>query len=203
MKNTKLLMLTECSVMLALSIVLSLVKIIRMPMGGSVTLLSMLPVMLIAVKYGFKGGLPCAFGLALYRLFEGIASGNVFVYCTEAKTVIICALFDYLIPFTVLGCAAMFRKPAEKLRPDKRGAADALLLAGFVAVIFVRFLCHFITGFTIWGQWAPEGQSAYIYSLLYNGQYMLPECVFTTVGAAVMINIPAIRRLLGLREAQT
>ena len=77
MKNTKLLMLTECSVMLALSIVLSMVKIIRMPMGGSVTLLSMLPVMLVAVKYGFKGGLPCAFGLALYRLIEGIVSGNV------------------------------------------------------------------------------------------------------------------------------
>lgn len=199
MKNTKLLMLTECSVMLALSIVLSMVKIIRMPMGGSVTLLSMLPVMLVAVKYGFKGGLPCAFGLALYRLIEGIVSGNVFVYCTEARTVVICALFDYLIPFTVLGCAAMFRKPAEKLRPDNRKAADALLLAGFVIVIAARFACHFITGFTIWGQWAPEGQSAYIYSLLYNGQYMLPECVFTTIGAAILINIPVIRKLLGIK----
>ena len=200
MKNPKLLMLTECSIMLALSIVLSMVKIIPMPMGGSVTLLSMLPVMLVSVKYGLKGGLPCAFGLALFRLLEGVARGNVFVYCTEAKTVIICALFDYIIPFTVLGCAAMFRKPADKLRPDNRKAADALLLAGFVTVIAARFVCHFITGFTIWGQWAPEGQSKYIYSLLYNGQYMLPECIFTTVGAAILINIPVIRKMLGLKE---
>ena len=199
MKNTILLMLTECSVLLALSIVLSMVKIIRMPMGGSVTLLSMLPVMLAAVKYGLKGGLPCAFGLALYRLIEGIASGNVFVYCTTGAMVVVCALFDYIIPFTVLGCAAMFRKPAEKLRPDNRRAADALLLAGFVIVIFARFACHFITGFSIWGQWAPEGQSKYIYSLLYNGQYMLPECIFTTIGAAVMLNIPVIRKQLGIK----
>ncbi|MBQ6067760.1 MAG: energy-coupled thiamine transporter ThiT [Clostridia bacterium] len=199
MKNTKLLMLTECSVMLALSIVLSMVKIIRMPMGGSVTLLSMLPVMLVAVKYGLKGGLPCAFGLALYRLIEGIVSGNVFVYCTTGAMVAVCALFDYIVPFTVLGCSALFRKPAEKLRPDNRKAADALLLAGFVLVIAVRFVCHFITGFSIWGQWAPEGQSKYIYSLLYNGQYMLPECIFTTIGAAILINIPVIRKLLGIK----
>lgn len=200
MKNTKLLMLTECSVMLALSIVLSFVKIIRMPMGGSVTLLSMLPVMLIAVKYGLKGGLPCALGLAVFRLLEGVARGDVFVYCTTGAMVVVCALFDYIIPFTVLGCAAMFRKPAEKLRPDNRKAADALLLAGFVIVVVARFACHFVTGFTIWGQWAPEGQSKYIYSLLYNGQYMLPECIFTTIGAAIMLNIPVIRKQLGIRD---
>ena len=199
MKNTKLLMLTECSVMLALSIVLSLVKIIRMPMGGSVTLLSMLPVMLISVKYGLKGGIPTAFVFSLTQLLLGIASGNVFVYCTTGAMVVICALFDYIIPFTVLGCAAMFRKPAEKLRSGNRGAADALLLAGFVIVIVARFVCHFITGFSIWGQWAPEGQSKYIYSLVYNGQYMLPECIFTTIGAAVMINIPVIRKQLGVK----
>ena len=200
MQNTKLLMLTECAVMLALSIVLSFVKVWKMPMGGAVTLLSMLPIMLISVKYGLKGGLPVAFLYSLFQLLMGVASGDVFVYCTSGLMVVICALFDYLVPFTVLGCAAMFRKPAEKLRPDNRKAADALLLAGFVVVIVARFVCHYITGFSIWGQWAPEGQSKFIYSLIYNGQYMLPECIFTTVGAAVMINIPVIRKQLGIRD---
>ena len=130
----------------------------------------------------------------------GVASGDVFVYCTSGLMVVICVLFDYLVPFTVLGCAAMFRKPAEKLRPGNRKAADALLLTGFVIVIVVRFICHYITGFSIWGQWAPEGQSKFIYSLIYNGQYMLPECIFTTIGAAVMINIPVIRRQLGIKD---
>ena len=200
MKISKLLMLTECSVMLALSIVLSFVKVWKMPMGGAVTLLSMLPIMLISVKYGIKGGLPIAFLNALFQLVMGVASGNVFVYCTTAVMVIICVLFDYIVPFTVLGCAAMFRKPAEKLRPGNRQAADVLLLAGFVLVIVARFACHYITGFSIWGQWAPEGQSKYIYSLIYNGQYMLPECIFTTIGAAVLINIPVIRKQLGIRD---
>ena len=200
MKNPKLLMLTECSVMLALSIVLSFVRIFKMPMGGSVTLLSMLPVMLVSVKYGLKGGLPCAFGLALFRLLRAVAEGDVFVWCETATTQIVCALFDYLIPFTVLGCACMFRGMADRLRGRNRKAADALLLAGFVIVIFIRFLCHFITGFTIWGQWAEDGQSPYIYSLLYNGWYMLPECIFTTVGAAILINIPVIRKLVGIKD---
>ena len=200
MKNSKLLMLTECSVMLALSIVLSFVKVWKMPMGGAVTLLSMLPIMLISVKYGLKGGLPCGLLYALFNLLMGVASGDVFVYCTTGAMVVICVLFDYLVPFTVLGCAAMFRKPAEKLRPGNRQAADVLLLAGFVLVIVARFACHYITGFSIWGQWAPEGQSKYIYSLIYNGQYMLPECIFTTIGAAVLINIPVIRKQLGIRD---
>ena len=200
MKNTKLLMLTECAVMLALSIVLSFIKVWKMPMGGAVTLLSMLPIMLISVKYGLKGGLPCGLLYALFQLLMGVASGDVFVYCTTGAMVVICVLFDYLVPFTVLGCAAMFRKPAEKLRANNRKAADALLLAGFVLVIVIRFVCHYITGFSIWGQWAPEGQSKFIYSLLYNGQYMLPECIFTTVGAAVLLNIPVIRKQLGIRD---
>ena len=195
--DKKTIKLTECSVLLALSIVLSFIKIIPMPMGGAVTLLSMLPVMLVSLKYGFAGGVPCAFVLSLFELFSGIASGNVFVWCTEVRTVIICALFDYLIPFTVLGFAGMFRKAAAKKRETNRRAADALLLAGFVIVIAARFCCHFITGFTIWGQWA-DGQSPYIYSLIYNGQYMLPECVFTVAGAAVMLKVPVIRRQLSL-----
>ena len=198
--NSNLLKLTECAVMLALSIALSFVKVWEMPMGGSVTLLSMLPVMLISVKYGIKGGLPIAFLNALFQLVMGVASGNVFVYCTTAVMVVVCVLFDYLLPFSVLGCAAMFRKPAAGLRPKNRKAADALLLAGFVIVIVCRFLCHFVTGFSIWGQWAPEGQSKFIYSLLYNGQYMLPECIFTVIGAAVLINIPVIRKQLGIRD---
>lgn len=198
--NSNLLKLTECAVMLALSIALSFVKVWDMPMGGSVTLLSMLPVMLISVKYGIKGGLPIAFLYALFQLLMGVASGNVFVYCTTGVMVVVCVLFDYLLPFSVLGCAAMFRKPAAGLRPQNRKAADALLLTGFVLVIVARFLCHYVTGFAIWGQWAPEGQSKFIYSLLYNGQYMLPECIFTVIGAAVLINIPVIRKQLGIRD---
>ena len=64
-------------------------------------------------------------------------------------------------------------------------------------MIGIRFVCHYITGVYIWGQWA-ENMSPYLYSLIYNVQYMLPECILTSVAAGVLIKIPAVRKLLGL-----
>lgn len=177
--------LTECSVMLSLSVVLSFIEVWKMPMGGGITLLSMLPICLIAVKYGVRGALPTAFLYSVIQFAIGFSSGNVFVYCITPFTWIICMLFDYIVPYTVLGFAGMFRK--------KTG--DAGILIGTALTIMIRFLCHYITGVVIWGQWA-EGMSPYLYSLIYNGQYMLPECIFTCIGAGVLIKIPVLRKML-------
>ena len=95
-------------------------------------------------------------------------------------------LFDYLVPFTALGFAGMFRK---------RGKTGIVL--GIAAVIVLRFACHYVTGVYIWGQWA-ENMSKYLYSLLYNGQYMLPECVFTVAAASILVNIRQVRKLLNI-----
>lgn len=177
--------LTECSVMLSLSVVLSFIEVWKMPMGGGITLLSMLPICLIAVKYGVKGALPTAFLYSVIQFAIGFSSGNVFVYCITPFTWIICMLFDYIVPYTVLGFAGMFRKKS----------GDAGILIGTALTIIIRFLCHYITGVVIWGQWA-EGMSPYLYSLIYNGQYMLPECIFTCIGAGVLIKIPVLRKML-------
>lgn len=177
--------LTECSVMLSLSVVLSFIEVWKMPMGGGITLLSMLPICLIAVKYGVRGALPTAFLYSVIQFAIGFSSGNVFVYCITPFTWIICMLFDYIVPYTVLGFAGMFRKKS----------GDAGILIGTALTIIIRFLCHYITGVVIWGQWA-EGMSPYLYSLIYNGQYMLPECIFTCIGAGVLIKIPVLRKML-------
>ena len=187
MKREKIIKLAEGSVMLALSIVLSMVKIWEMPMGGSITLLSMLPVCLISARYGVKGALPVAFLNSAVQLFMGIASGNVFVYCTTAFTVIVCTLFDYIVPFTVLGFAGVFRKKYGNMG----------FIAGVILCMFLRFLCHYITGVVIWGQWA-ENMSPYLYSLIYNGQYMLPECVLTSIGAYLVIKSRVLERISGI-----
>lgn len=187
-RRNNLVRLAECSVMLALAVVLSMVKVWEMPMGGSVTLLSMLPICLVAVKYGIKGALPTAFLYSVIQLFMGIASGNVFVYCTTAATTAICALFDYIVPFTVPGFSGIFKK--------KLGNIGILL--GIALMITVRFCCHYITGVVIWGQWA-EGMSPYLYSLIYNGQYMLPECIFTCIGAGILIKVPQLKSMLNVQ----
>ncbi len=186
-RKENIIRMAECSVLLALSVVLSFVEVWKMPMGGGITLLSMLPICLIAVKYGIRGALPTAFLYSMIQFAIGFASGNVFVYCVTPVTWIVCFLFDYIIPFSVLGFAGIFRK--------KLGYPG--IIAGIALVIFIRFVCHYITGVVIWGQWA-EGMSPYLYSLIYNGQYMLPECVFTCTGAAVLMRIPQIKKLLEL-----
>lgn len=173
--------------MLALGVVLSMIPVWTMPMGGSVTLLSMLPVCLIAVKYGIKGALPTAFLYSVIQFAIGFASSNVFVYCTTVFTWIICFLFDYIVPFTALGFSGIFRK--------KAGFSG--IIAGIAVTVFFRFVCHYITGVVIWGQWA-DGMSPYLYSLIYNGQYMLPECIFTCLGAGILLKIPQMKKMFNI-----
>lgn len=183
-KRTQLVFLTESAIMTALAFVLGLMPIWRMPMGGEVTLLSMLPIILISLKYGVKKSLPVAFLNSLIQLFMGI-SGGVFTYCITPVAVTVCVLFDYIVPYSVLALSGMFSK-------NRKGA---VVIFGIVLALFLRFMCHYITGVVIWKQWA-ENMSPYLYSLIYNGQYMLPECIFTCAGAAVILKVPQIRRLI-------
>lgn len=187
--------LTICSVMLALSVVLSFLKVWEMPMGGSVTLLSMLPVCLVSKKYGVSGALPTAFLFSVIQFVQGFASGNVFVYCTTASTWIICMLFDYIVPFTVLGFSGAFRNKLTAVRIFKYEFRYFGFILGIIMVMLLRFVCHYVTGVVIWGQWA-EGMSPYLYSFLYNGQYMLPECIFTCIGAVLLMKVPQLHKLL-------
>ena len=189
-KKTNLLKLTECAIMLALATVLSFIKIIQMPMGGSVTLCSMLPIMLIGIKHGNITGCAVGFMYALLQLLMDLPGGNVFYVGMSAGVVIVIALFDYIVPFTFLGFAGMFRK----IKCDKIPMLGAYI--GVVLVVVIRFLCHFITGFTVWGQWAPEGMSKYYYSLVYNGTYLLPELGITLLVAVILLQSPHMKKLL-------
>lgn len=185
-KNTQ--RLAFSAIMLAMSIVLNFIPVYRMPMGGEITLLSMVPISLVCVKYGLKQGLITSFIYSVFQLFMGIAGGNVFVYTKTFFSITVCVLFDYLVPFTALGLSGIFRK---------RGNAG--IIGGIAMAVFIRFCCHYITGVVIWGQWA-EGMSKYLYSLIYNGQYMLPELILTCVGAAILINAKPIKKHLTASE---
>ena len=189
-KKTNLLKLTECAIMLALATVLSFIKIIQMPMGGSVTLCSMLPIMLIGIKHGNVTGCAVGFMYALLQLLMDLPGGNVFYLGMSAGIVIVIALFDYLVPFTFLGFAGTFRKIKSAKIP---------MLGAYVGVaiaVAVRFCCHFITGFTVWGQWAPDGMSKYYYSLVYNATYLLPELGITLIVAVILLQSPHMKKLL-------
>ena len=189
MKRTKITIMCECAVMLSLSIALSFIPIYEAPMGGSVTLLSMLPVLMVGVRHGLKWGVGTSFLFAMFQLFQALIKGTVFPYCIGIFMILICAAFDYILPFTALGLTGLAHK--------KDGSLGRIRTLVIMAVLIVfRFCCHFVTGVAIWDQWAPEGMGKYLYSLIYNGTYMLPELVLTVAAAAVLTSIPQFKRLI-------
>ena len=190
--RTKTPKLVLAAILVSLAMALSFAKLWEMPMGGSVTLGSMLPILLISLALGVRWGLAGSAVFALFQLVQALVEGNVFPYCETAGTLVLCILFDYVLPFTVLGLAGALRS----LRIGRFRHAGAYV--GIVAVCAVRFLSHFVTGVAIWGQWAPDGMGKYLYSLLYNGGFMLPELGITLVLAALLLESPEIRRLIAL-----
>ena len=183
MKRRTTWILVECAMMLAMAIVLSLIPPFKMPQGGSVTYASMVPIVLVSYRHGIKWGVGTAFAFSLLQMLLGF-------YPPPAQTFLafvgVIAL-DYVLAFTVLGTASVFGKPFKN-----RVLSVAV---GASAVVFLRFLCSFLSGILIWSSYAPEGTPVWIYSLTYNGGYMLPELIITTVVA--MIIVPVLDRFVG------
>jgi len=194
MKNSKITVLTESAVMVALAFALSCAKLYKMPLGGSVTVASMLPIMLISIKYGSLVGLGTGFVYSLTQAAQALVEGNVFPFCETGTTLVICVLFDYLVPFTVLGLAGIFKH----LKLIKK--QEIAFYVGIVSVVIVRFISHFITGVAIWGQWAPEGMGKYLYSFAYNGSFLAVDFAICIIVAVVMLRKQEIRKLVGITD---
>lgn len=177
MKNKKLQMLCGCAVMVALSTALSLVKIWNMPWGGSITLLSMLPVALVSVMYGLKQGLFSSFVYACIQLVFGITMDGLLGWGLTAGMLFACIMLDYIVAFTVIGLAGMFRN---------KGMTG--IISGTVIAVLLRFVSHMLSGIFVFAAvgklWEGfETDNTFLYSLVYNGCYMLPEIILTSIGA--------------------
>ncbi len=188
MKKEKLKVLTESAVMLALAFALSSAKLFEMPLGGSVTVASMLPIMIISFKWGNRAGLATAFLYSVTQALQALASGNVFPYCEGADTLIICIVFDYLFPFTILGLAGVFYGKFKNTNID--------FVVGASFVVFLRFCSHFLTGVYIWKQWAPEGMGKYLYSFLYNGGFLGVDFAILLVALILILRSSEVKKLI-------
>lgn len=174
-KRNTVLRLTESAVMLALATVLSEIQIVNMPFGGTVTAFSMLPVLIIAYRYGLGWGLFTGVVDGVLQMLLGM--GNL-KYGTSALAVIIIILFDYIIAFGVLGLGGIFRGKIKN-----QGLA---LAGGSLVACALRYLCHCVSGYFVWYIWAWEGFSPAAYSFAYNATYMVPETIITVVGALLV-----------------
>lgn len=177
MKQTKTsVTLVECAILIAMAFVLSFIKIIDMPYGGSVTAASMVPIIVAGYRHGFKWGIATGFAYSLLQLLMGL---NSISYATSATAGIAIILLDYIVAFTVLGLVGIFRRNKYQ---------TGVLVIGTFVVCFIRFVCHVISGCTVWlGVSIPTADGA-IYSLVYNAAYMIPETVVTIYVMALLSN---------------
>ena len=136
-------LIARIGIALALATILKMLRLYHFPQGGSITLGSMIPILLIAFMYGPEVG--CLTGF-LY----GVITFILDPYIMHPVQV----LFDYPLPFMALGLAGFFKNNR---------------LLGTSIAIFVRFICHFISGIAFFGSFAPEGVSPILYSLTVNG----------------------------------
>ncbi len=187
MSKTK--QLVEGAVMIALAVVLSFIKVFSLPWGGSITLLSMLPIMVFSIRHGAAKGLFVSFVFSLFQLGQGVADG-LFSWGLTPAALIGSILLDYVLAFTSIGAAGIFGN--KKL---------GNMICGIVTAGVLRFISHFLSGIIIWHSFGElwsgfVTENEVLYSLVYNGAYMLPEIIFTSAGAAVLFGLPQTKRLL-------
>ena len=211
--NNKTKRLTESAMLLAIAIVLELLSkmfIPEQPFGGQITLVSMLPVVLIAYRHGVKWGVVASGTYAGLELALGArVVGAAFLpgYFGDGAMIgsaLLMCLLDYLLAFSVLALGGCLRN-----RVKNPGAA---LMGGSIIALACRYLCHILSGYILfagyaewyftqegfpgWGAGLVESLSpaalGWVYSIVYNGMYMIPEMVLTAAAALLIARIPGI-----------
>lgn len=178
MRKSATFKLCFCGVMIALSTVLSLITLWKMPFGGSVTLCSMLPIMLVGYFFDTKTGLACA---GVYSILQAVLSlGSISGWGLTAGVFAACILLDYLLAFTGLGFSGIFKDIAKRNGALSVKKDIVLYICGMAFAVGLRFLCHFISGIVLWSSTA-KFEPAWLYSLVYNGIYLLPDLAICMV----------------------
>lgn len=182
--------LAVTAIMLAAATLLSMLKIIDLPYGGSVTLASLLPILILAHRYGTLWGMLS--GL-VYGALQLALGAKVLTYVTTPLSVAAVVLLDYIVAFAVIGLGGLTRK--MKSQP-------IAFLIGAVIACVLRYACHVISGATVWAGLSIPTEAALIYSFGYNATYMLPELIILAilsyyVASALNFRSPEIRAYHG------
>ena len=181
-------------IMIAMATVLSFIAPFKLPYGGSITLCSMLPVMFFSYRCGLKWGLSAGLVFSVLQLLFGLDA----LKGISAMMVVGSIFLDYILAFTVLGLAGMFR---GKIKND----AAAFTLGSFVSMM-LRYFCSFLSGWVLWASFNETADMqgfiatffpalgnlsgtalAVVYSLVYNGSYMIPEIILTCVVGFLLV----------------
>ncbi|MBO4354541.1 MAG: energy-coupled thiamine transporter ThiT [Clostridia bacterium] len=212
--------LTTSAVMIAIStaiaVVCEFIPFLNLPFGGTITFASMLPIIIISYMYGTRWGLFTAFTYSVIQIIISVAHGSsgvvIGLFLPDSgftvATGIAIILLDYVAAYTSLGLGGIFRNIIK----NKTGA----IVAGGAVALLACYLFHVLSGAIFYGQWAEwfftdtivkdlavsawimstfKGASlAVVYSFIYNGCYMIPEIIITSVAAVALTRIPQIKK---------
>ena len=169
LKSMKTKQLVFSAVAIALAVVCSLIKFMELPMGGSITLMSMLVISLVGYWYGPAIGITTA---VAYGLVQFVIE-PIFLSIPQM-------LLDYPLAFGALGLAGFFSKKKPGLQ------------LGYLVGVLGRYFFSVISGLVFFGCYAPEGTPALVYSLTYNASCILSEAVITFI----IISVPVVAKAL-------
>ena len=199
--------LTTSAMMLAMATVLALVcayvPFLNLPFGGGFTIASMLPIVLVSYMYGIKWGFFVSFTYSCIQIIMDLVLGKgstiiaLFTPASEDYMGLVAAasilVIDYFIAYTALGLGGIFRNGIKN--------KTIAIVLGVVVALGARYVCHIVSGYIFYGAWAEwfftqEGfykvggvildafdgkMLSLIYSVFYNGLFMIPEIVITAV----------------------
>ncbi len=177
-KRSKTLMLAEGGMMIALSALLSYVKIYQAPNGGSVTAGSMIPILLFSMRWGILPGLAVG---ASYGLLDFVLK-PYFVHPLQF-------LLDYPLAYGALGLAGL----VYIMSRDKAQIKYPIIVLGVAIAIIGRMLSHVLSGVVYFAEYAGD-QNPWIYSIVYNASYLVPELLISII--VLMIIWKPIQKLM-------
>ncbi len=181
MSSKRTLFFIEVAILTALALTLDLIPFLKFkiwPAGGSISL-AMIPVFIVAFRWGIKGGLLSGF---LWGILQ-IAVGDAYIlYFWQG-------VIEYGLAFTVLGFAGLFASKVQAAVRDRdKKTALTYLVTGIIFGGSLRFLAHFLAGAIFFGEFAPEGQNVWVYSFVYNFSYMFPALIICTIVVFYLFN---------------
>ena len=212
-KITKTEKITFSAMMIAIAVCLAAlcaaVPFLNLPFGGGFTIASMLPIIVVAYRYGTRWGLLTGFIYSFMQMILGFNTVSAFFLPGDSQMIwwqaIIVLLLDYVVAYSVLGFGGIFRNRLETKKALVWGSAVAL---------FLRYVAHILSGAIFFGSWAEwfftqEGFPAFgaaiienisgfglslVYSVIYNGTYMIPEIIITAVAAIAISRLSAVKK---------
>lgn len=166
--------IANAAMCIAIAYILSLIKLYRMPQGGSITPASMLPLVAFALACGPVQGAAagCAYGLL------DLLQDPYIIHPVQM-------LVDYPLAYAAmaLGGLACFLPVRKELK------LPCAVVMGFIG----RYAMAVLSGTVFFAEYAPAGQSALLYSLVYNVSYLGPDALICTLIAFV----PGMYRIVG------